>query len=82
MLYHKLGKTGIDVSAMGLGCWNFGNQWGHMEDADAERIIRASFDSGVTLYDVADNYGQPNGTSELRLGKYCKDRRASCRERV
>ena len=73
MLYHKLGKTGIDVSAMCLGCWNFGNQWGHMEDADAERIIRASFDSGVTLYDVADNYGQPNGTSELRLGKYCKD---------
>lgn len=73
MQYHKLGKTGIDVSAMGLGCWNFGNQWGSMQDKDAEKIIRTSFENGVTLFDVADNYGQPNGTSELRLGKYIKD---------
>lgn len=72
MQYHKLGKTGIEVSAMGLGCWNFGNQWGSMQDEDAERIIKTSYENGVTLFDVADNYGQPNGTSELRLGKYIK----------
>lgn len=72
MLYHLLGKTGFEVSAMGLGCWNFGNQWKEMSDRDAEAIIKTSYENGVTLFDVADNYGQPNGTSELRLGKNIK----------
>ena len=68
MLHRTFGKTGIDVSAVGLGTWNIGNQWGDTSDATAFATIRAAFDSGVTLFDTAENYGIPGGTSEERLG--------------
>ena len=73
MRYHTLGKTGYEVSVIGQGCWNLGNQWKTMTDQEAGAIIHAAFDCGINLFDVADNYGQPNGTSEIRLGKYIKD---------
>lgn len=68
MLHRTFGKTGIDISAVGLGTWNIGNQWGDTDDATAFATIRAAFDSGVTLFDTAENYGIPGGTSEERLG--------------
>jgi len=69
MLKRKFGKTGWDVSAVGLGTWNIGNQWGEMDDSTAEAIVRAAFEGGMNLFDVADSYGIPHGLSELRLGK-------------
>lgn len=72
MIYQTLGKTGFQVSAIGQGCWNIGNQWKTMTDEEASEIIRKAYDCGINLYDIADNYGQPNGTSELRLGKNIK----------
>ncbi len=72
MIYRKFGKTGWDVSAIGLGCWNIGNQWGHMSDTDAETIIKTAVDTGINLFDVAESYGIPNGISEIRLGKALK----------
>jgi myo-inositol catabolism protein IolS len=68
MLYREFGKTGWKVSAIGQGLWNIGNQWGEMDDAAAERIVREAFDHGMNLFDVAESYGDPNGLSELRLG--------------
>jgi len=68
MLHKTFGKTGIDVSAVGLGTWNIGNQWGDIDPATAFSTIRSAFDSGVTLFDTAENYGLPGGTSEERLG--------------
>ena len=68
MLHRTFGKTGIDVTAVGLGTWNIGNQWGDVDDATAFATIRCAFDSGVTLFDTAENYGIPGGTSEERLG--------------
>jgi myo-inositol catabolism protein IolS len=68
MLHRTFGKTGIDVTAVGLGTWNIGNQWGDTDDATAFATIRSAFDSGVTLFDTAENYGIPGGTSEERLG--------------
>ncbi len=72
MLYREFGKTGWDISAIGLGTWNIGNQWGEMDDATAEGIIRAAFDGGMNLFDAAESYGIPNGLSEQRLGKAIK----------
>ncbi|MBT3275292.1 MAG: aldo/keto reductase [Spirochaetales bacterium] len=72
MLYREFGKTGWKVSAIGQGCWNIGNQWGEMSDAQAERILRAAYDNGINLFDTAESYGSPNGTSELRLGSFIK----------
>lgn len=64
-----LGKTGLKVSPVSLGCWNLGNQWGSISDGDAQSIVSTALDCGINLFDVADNYGQPNGTSEIRLGQ-------------
>ena len=68
MLHRTFGKTNLDITAVGLGTWNIGNQWGDIDDATSFGTIRSAFDSGVTLFDTAENYGIPGGTSEERLG--------------
>lgn len=68
MIYRTFGKTGWDVSAIGLGTWNIGNQWGDVDDVTAWATVRKAFDCGVNLFDVAESYGVPNGLSEERLG--------------
>ena len=68
MLYRDFGKTGWKVSAVGLGTWNIGNQWGEVDDATAWATVRAALDAGVNLFDTAESYGIPNGLSEQRLG--------------
>lgn len=68
MIYRDFGKTGWQVSAIGLGTWNIGNQWGEIDDVTAWATIRAAFDHGMNLFDTAESYGIPNGLSEERLG--------------
>jgi aryl-alcohol dehydrogenase-like predicted oxidoreductase len=68
MLYRPFGKTGWNVSAIGMGTWNIGNQWGEIEDATSWATVRAAFESGMNLFDTAESYGIPNGLSEERLG--------------
>ena len=68
MLYRDFGKLGWKVSAIGLGTWNIGNQWGPIDDATAWATVRGAFDAGVNLFDTAESYGVPNGLSEERLG--------------
>lgn len=68
MIYKTFGKTGWSVSAVGLGTWNIGNQWGEIDDTTAWSTVRAAFDNGVNLFDTAESYGIPNGLSEERLG--------------
>ena len=75
MLYRPFGKMDWSVSAIGLGTWNLGNQWGEIDDATAEGIVHAAVDNGVNLIDVADAYGIPHGLSEIRLGKALKGKR-------
>ena len=69
MQYRTFGKTGWGASAVGLGTWNLGNQWGELDDETAHRIVRSAFDAGVNVFDVAESYGIPNGLSEQRLGR-------------
>ena len=73
MLYRAFGKTGMDVSVIGLGTWNIGNQWGAIDDATAWATIRAAYDHGVNLFDTAEGYGA--GKSEEVLGKALKGKR-------
>ncbi len=68
MLYREFGKTGWQASAIGLGTWNIGNQWGEVDDATAWATVRIAFEAGVNLFDAAESYGIPNGLSEERLG--------------
>ena len=82
MMNRKLGKSGIDVGAMGLGCWPIGGPfmlnglpdgWGDVDDTESIRAIRRAIDLGVTFFDTADVYGA--GHSERVLGQAVKDRR-------
>jgi myo-inositol catabolism protein IolS len=68
MLYQTFGNTGWTVSAIGMGTWNIGNQWGAVDDATAWATVRAAFEHGMNLFDTAESYGIPNGLSEERLG--------------
>jgi aryl-alcohol dehydrogenase-like predicted oxidoreductase len=68
MIDRGFGKTGWQVSVVGMGTWNIGNQWGELDDATAWATVRNAFDNGVTLFDTAESYGTLNGLSEERLG--------------
>lgn len=58
MQYRTFGKTGWQVSAIGMGCWAIGgNMWGQTDDNDSIAAIQASLDAGVNLLDTADAYG-------------------------
>jgi aryl-alcohol dehydrogenase-like predicted oxidoreductase len=62
MRYRKLGRSGIEVSAVGLGCMTLG-----LDKSKAERIIRKALDLGVTLFDTADLYDK--GLNEELVGE-------------
>ncbi len=69
MQYRELGTTGMRVSALGMGTWNIGNQWGEIEEPTALATVRSAFIHGVNIFDTAESYGIPAGLSEERLGK-------------
>lgn len=69
MQHKTFGKTGWPVSAIGLGTWNIGNQWGEIDDVTAYATIHAAIAQGMNLLDTADAYGIPYGLSEKRLGR-------------
>jgi aryl-alcohol dehydrogenase-like predicted oxidoreductase len=66
MPVRTLGRTGREVSAIGLGTWQLGGDWGDVPEADARAVLDASADAGVTLFDTADVYG--DGRSERIIG--------------
>ena len=69
MLYRDFGKTGWQVSAIGMGTWNIGNQWGELDEGTAWQTVRTAYEQRINLYDTAESYGIPNGLSEERLGR-------------
>jgi len=72
MRYRRLGRSGLVVSVVGLGCNNFGRKL----DADATRaVVEAALDVGINFFDTADIYGEPHGTSEEYLGAALRGRR-------
>ncbi|MFI7136845.1 aldo/keto reductase [Streptomyces massasporeus] len=79
-----LGRGGIEVSALGFGCWAIGGEgqavdgqplgWGRVDDEESVRAVRRAPDLGVTFFDTADAYGA--GHSERVLGRALGKRRA------
>ena len=70
MQYRRLGRSGLQVSVVGLGCNNFG---GRVDLAGARTVVDRALDLGVTLFDTADAYGR--GASESILGEILGERR-------
>ena len=71
MQQRPLSRTGREVSAIGLGTWQLGADWGDVSEDDARAVLAASADAGVTLFDTADVYG--DGKSEQAIGKFLAD---------
>jgi len=68
MRYRKLGKTGVEVSCIGLGGFHIGIP---TDEADSIKIIRSAIDAGINFMDNCWDYHE--GTSELRMGKALQD---------
>ncbi|GIP38807.1 aldo/keto reductase [Paenibacillus sp. J31TS4] len=75
MKYRKLGKTGMKVSVIGVGTWQFGGEWGKdFSQQEADAILGRAKELGINLIDTAECYGEH--LSETMIGQYLKqDRR-------
>jgi aryl-alcohol dehydrogenase-like predicted oxidoreductase len=72
MKQRAFGSSGVNVSEIGLGCWQLGGaDWGDMSEEDALATLQAAVESGVNFFDTADVYGL--GRSESIIGKFLKD---------
>ncbi len=70
MEQRELGRTGRQVSVVGLGTWQLGADWGDVSDDEARTVLDAAAESGVTFFDTADVYG--DGRSERLVGEFVK----------
>jgi aryl-alcohol dehydrogenase-like predicted oxidoreductase len=78
-----LGKSGIEVSAIGMGCWAIGGPftgfgkmplgWGEVDDKESSMALQKAYDKGINFFDTADVYGA--GHSERLIGKVFRDLR-------
>jgi aryl-alcohol dehydrogenase-like predicted oxidoreductase len=75
MRYRRLGKTGLEVSVLGLGTWQFGGEWGKQFTAvEVEALVGAAKEHGVNLIDTAECYG--DHLAESLIGQAIRDDRA------
>jgi len=65
--YQRVGRSGLKIPAVSLGLWN---NFGHDKPLDNQRaILRRAFDLGITHFDLANNYGPPDGSAETNFGR-------------
>src|SRR5260370_36973385 len=67
MEYRQLGKTDLEVSAIGFGCWESGGTYGRIDKSQFRRAVEQAIDNGITCFDTAEAYGM--GVSEQALGR-------------
>ncbi|MCR5403172.1 MAG: aldo/keto reductase [Butyrivibrio sp.] len=71
MKYNYCGVSGLKLPAVSLGLWhNFGD---HSDYDNMRKLCRTAFDSGITHFDLANNYGPTEGAAEINFGKILKD---------
>jgi L-glyceraldehyde 3-phosphate reductase len=71
MPYRRSGASGIRLPPVSLGLWN---NFGDDQPLEVQRaILRRAFDLGVTHFDLANNYGPPNGSAELNFGRVLRE---------
>ena len=70
MEYRRCGNSGLKLPVLSLGLWH---NFGHVDMLENCRsILRLAFDSGVTHFDLANNYGPPPGSAEENFGRLLK----------
>src|SRR6186997_2271544 len=71
MKYRRCGKSGIELPLVSLGLWH---NFGHVDVLENSRaILRLAFDSGITHFDLANNYGPPPGSAEENFGRILRE---------
>jgi len=73
MEYRPLGRTGMNVSTISLGCWAIGGTWGKVDDKQSLRALHKAVDLGINFLDTADVYG--GGHSERVIAGFLRERR-------
>jgi aryl-alcohol dehydrogenase-like predicted oxidoreductase len=73
MEYRPFGRTGLQVSAIGFGCWEVGGGYGQVEEAEFAGAVGRALDLGVNFLDTADVYGA--GHNEEFVGRAIAGRR-------
>ena len=75
MVRRIAGKSGIEISPMGIGCWSYGggDYWGPQAQSDVTAVANAALDAGINFFDTAEGYN--NGRSEEALAVALKGRR-------
>lgn len=76
----RLGRTGLDVFPVAYGAWQFGGEWGRVDERQAMATVRRARELGVNLFDTAQSYGF--GASERLLGRALRDDLDHRREEV
>jgi aryl-alcohol dehydrogenase-like predicted oxidoreductase len=79
MSARPLGRTGVSVNPVGLGCMSLSGFYGPSNEAEALRLLAAALDMGVNFWDTANVYG--DGVSESRIGRFLGEDR-SRREQI
>lgn len=80
MPYRRVGRSGLKLPAISLGLWhNFGDDKRFEEQRD---ILRRAFDLGVNHFDLANNYGPPDGSAETNFGRHLRDDFKSYRDEL
>jgi L-glyceraldehyde 3-phosphate reductase len=80
MPYRRCGKSGLMLPAVSLGLWH---NFGAIDNLENARVIlRLAFDSGITHFDLANNYGPPAGSAEETFGEIFKDDFRSYRDEL
>jgi L-glyceraldehyde 3-phosphate reductase len=80
MIYNRCGKSGVQLPAISLGLWH---NFGHFDVRENFRkILWKAFDSGITHFDLANNYGPPPGSTEENFGSILNKDFASYRDEM
>ena len=71
MIIKNIGKQGLKVSRIGLGCMGMSEFYGHPDDTESDRAIKRAYESGITFFDTSDMYGPYK--NEILVGKALKE---------
>jgi L-glyceraldehyde 3-phosphate reductase len=80
MEYRRCGRSGLRLPAVSLGLWH---NFGHVDMLEnARQILHLAFDSGITHFDLANNYGPPPGSAEENFGRIMRQDFQSYRDQM
>lgn len=80
MQYRRCGKSGLKLPALSLGLWH---NFGHISSLESQRaLLHKAFDSGITHFDLANNYGPPPGSAEENFGRLLREDFAAYRDEL